>query len=60
MQTPPSLGERHVRDIPDRRRFFDQISTMKSESWQPGSITATASAGGRRVAIKIVDYQGDG
>jgi alpha-N-arabinofuranosidase len=49
------------RDIPDRRRFFDQISTMKPESWQPGSVDAiaTASADGRRIVVKIVNYQGE-
>lgn len=49
------------RDIPDRKSFFDQISTMKPESWQPGSVDAiaTASADSRRIVIKVVNYQGE-
>jgi alpha-N-arabinofuranosidase len=47
------------RDVRDRKSFFDQISTMKPEAWQPGVIDAiaTASADGRRIAIKAVNYQ---
>lgn len=46
-------------DLPDRAKFFDQISTMKPEEWQPGSIDAiaTASADGRRIVIKAVNYR---
>jgi alpha-N-arabinofuranosidase len=49
------------RDIPDHKRFFNQISTMKPESWQPGSVDAiaTASADGRRLVIKAVNYRGE-
>jgi alpha-N-arabinofuranosidase len=48
------------RDIGDRGTFFSDISQMKPESWQPGTIDAiaTASADGRRIVIKAVNYQG--
>ena len=47
------------RDLPDRKSFFDQISTMKPEKWLPGSIDAiaTTSADGRRIVIKAVNYR---
>jgi alpha-N-arabinofuranosidase len=47
-------------DQPDRRLFFDQISTMKPERWTPGTVDAiaTASADGKRVVIKAVNYEG--
>ena len=47
------------RDLPDRTSFFNQISTMKPEEWLPGSIDAiaTASADGRRIVIKAVNYR---
>ena len=47
------------RDIPDRKNFFSQISTMKPEEWLPGSIDAiaTSSADGRRIVIKAVNYR---
>ncbi len=47
------------RDLPDRSSFFNQISTMKPEAWQPGAVDAiaTASADGRRIVIKAVNYQ---
>lgn len=46
-------------DLPDRKRLFDQISTMKPEEWLPGSVDAiaTASANGRRIVIKAVNYR---
>jgi alpha-N-arabinofuranosidase len=49
------------RDIPDRKRLFDQISTMKPEEWLPGSVDAiaTASADGRRIVIKAVNYRAE-
>jgi alpha-L-arabinofuranosidase len=49
------------RDIPDRKRLFDQISTMKPEGWLPGSIDAiaTSSSDGRRLIIKAVNYRGE-
>ena len=48
------------RDVPDRRVFFDDISQMKPEAWQPGTVDAiaTASADGRRIVIKAVNYDG--
>jgi alpha-N-arabinofuranosidase len=47
-----------LRDIPDRKRFFDEMATMKPEDWRPGTIDAiaTASADGRRMVIKAVNY----
>jgi alpha-L-arabinofuranosidase len=47
------------RDIRDRTNFFDRISSMKPEGWQPGAVDAiaTASADGRRIVIKAVNYQ---
>ena len=46
------------RDVPDRRRFFEEISTMRPEDWQPGTVDAiaTGSADGRRIVIKAVNY----
>jgi alpha-N-arabinofuranosidase len=45
-------------DLPDRKRFFSQISTMKPEEWMPGvDAIATASADGRRIVIKAVNYR---
>jgi len=48
------------RDLPDRDEFFDQISQMKPEDWAPGTVDAiaTASADGRRIVIKAVNYDG--
>jgi alpha-N-arabinofuranosidase len=48
------------RDISSRGTFFSDISQMKPEGWQPGTIDAiaTASADGRRIVIKAVNYQG--
>lgn len=50
-----------VRDIPDRKNFFSQVSTMKPEEWLPGSIDAiaTSSADGRRIVIKAVNYRAE-
>jgi len=46
------------RDRPNRKTFFDEISTMRPEGWTPGAIDAiaTASADGRRIVIKAVNY----
>ena len=46
------------RDVPDRKRFFDEISTMRPEDWLPGTVDAiaTGSADGRRIVIKAVNY----
>ncbi len=48
------------RDIANRETFFEEISQMKPEDWQPGTVDAiaTASADGRRIVIKAVNYQG--
>jgi alpha-N-arabinofuranosidase len=45
-------------DIPDRNQFFDKISTQIPAEWKQGSMDAiaTASADGRRVVIKAVNY----
>jgi alpha-N-arabinofuranosidase len=47
------------RDIPTRNTFFDEIATMKPESWRPGTVDAiaTASADARRIVIKAVNYE---
>ena len=49
------------RDMPERKRFFDQISTMKPEDWLPGTVDAiaTSSADGRRIVIKAVNYRAE-
>jgi alpha-N-arabinofuranosidase len=49
------------RDIADRREFFDKVSTMKPEGWEPGGVDAiaTASEDGRRVVVKAVNYRGE-
>jgi alpha-N-arabinofuranosidase len=46
------------RDISDRASFFADISQMKPGGWQPGTVDAiaTASADGRRIVIKAVNY----
>ena len=46
------------RDVSDRRRLFDKISTLIPEEWVPGSVdaVATTSADGRRIVIKAVNY----
>jgi alpha-L-arabinofuranosidase len=48
------------RDIDTRGTFFSDISQMKPEGWQPGTVDAiaTASADARRIAVKAVNYQG--
>ena len=48
------------RDIADRATFFSDISQMKPEGWQAGTVDAiaTASADGRRIVIKAVNYSG--
>jgi alpha-N-arabinofuranosidase len=50
------------RDIADRATFFSDISQMKPEGWQPGTVDAiaTASRDGRRLVIKAVNYTGSG
>jgi alpha-N-arabinofuranosidase len=48
------------RDISNRASFFAEISQMKPEGWQPGTVDAiaTASADGRRIVVKAVNYSG--
>jgi alpha-N-arabinofuranosidase len=48
------------RDISNRETFFTDISQMKPEGWQPGTVDAiaTASADGRRIVIKGVNDSG--
>jgi alpha-L-arabinofuranosidase len=48
------------RDVARRATFFDDISQMKPEGWQPGTVDAlaTASADGRRIVVKAVNYGG--
>jgi len=50
------------RDIDNRATFFSDISQMKPERWQPGTVDAiaAATADGRRIVIKAVNYQGSG
>jgi alpha-L-fucosidase 2 len=47
------------RDIATRGTFFSDISQMKPEGWQPGTVDAiaTGSADGRRLVIKAVNYR---
>jgi alpha-N-arabinofuranosidase len=47
-----------IRDVPDRSRLFDKISTLIPEEWVPGSMDAiaTMSTDGRRIIIKAVNY----
>jgi alpha-N-arabinofuranosidase len=47
-------------DSGDRASFFTDISQMKPEGWEPGTVDAiaTASADGRRLVIKGVNYTG--
>ena len=49
-----------VRDAADRKAFFQEIATMKPEEWRQGTVdaVATASADGRRIVIKAVNYEG--
>jgi alpha-N-arabinofuranosidase len=46
------------RDIGNRASFFAEISQMKPEGWQPGTVDAiaTAAADGRRIVVKAVNY----
>jgi alpha-N-arabinofuranosidase len=48
------------RDIADRATFFSDISQMKPEGWQPGTVDAiaTESQDARRLVIKAVNYSG--
>jgi alpha-N-arabinofuranosidase len=46
------------RDVPDRKRLFEEISTMRTDDWIPGTVDAiaTGSADVRRIVIKAVNY----
>ena len=45
--------------FPTASNLFDKISTLIPEEWLPGSVdaVATASADGRRIVIKAVNYR---
>ncbi|NJD09824.1 MAG: alpha-N-arabinofuranosidase [Gemmatimonadetes bacterium] len=47
-------------DLQNRALFFDQVSTLKPEDWKPNSVEAiaTASADGKRIVLKAVNYEG--
>jgi alpha-N-arabinofuranosidase len=47
------------KDLDDRSVFFDDISQMKPEDWNPGTVDAiaTADADGARIVIKAVNYE---
>jgi alpha-N-arabinofuranosidase len=48
------------RDSGTRASFFTDISQMKPEGWQPGTVDAiaTAAADGRRIVVKAVNHSG--
>ncbi len=48
-------------DVPDRKLLFDKVSTEIPSEWLPGSVDAiaTASADGRRIVIKAVNYRAE-
>jgi alpha-N-arabinofuranosidase len=48
------------RDIGNRASFFRDISQMKPEGWEPGTMDAiaTASVDRRRIVVKAVNYSG--
>jgi alpha-N-arabinofuranosidase len=48
-------------DVPDRKILFDKISTTIPSDWLGGSVdaVATASADGRRIVIKAVNYRAE-
>jgi alpha-N-arabinofuranosidase len=48
------------RDVANRESFFTDISQMKPEGWQAGTVDAiaTASADARRIVVKAVNYSG--
>jgi len=49
------------RDLRDRKTFFQEIATMKPEEWTAGGVdaVATASADGKRIVIKAVNYRAE-
>lgn len=50
-----------IRDVADRKRLFDKLSTAIPVEWLPGTVdaVATASADGQRFVIKAVNYQAE-
>lgn len=50
-----------VHDVPDRKALLDKISTSIPTEWLQSSVDAiaTASADGRRIVIKAVNYHGE-
>jgi alpha-N-arabinofuranosidase len=50
-----------AQDVPDRKLFFDKISTQIPSGWLPDSVDAiaTASDDNRRIVIKAVNYRGN-
>jgi alpha-N-arabinofuranosidase len=48
------------RDMANRENFFTDISQMKPEGWQAGTVDAiaTASTDGHRIVVKAVNYSG--
>jgi len=46
------------RDLEDRSAFFDDISQMKPEDWEPGTVDAiaTSTADGSQIVIKAINY----
>ena len=45
------------RDVPNRKRLFEEISTIRPDDWMPGTVDAiaTGSADGRWIVIKAVN-----
>jgi len=56
----PRLHERELRDISDRKTFFQDMATMKPEGWEPGKRRRHryGESDGRRIVIKAVNYRG--
>jgi alpha-N-arabinofuranosidase len=51
------------RDVADRKRLFEEISTMRPDDWMPGTVDAIATGsadGRRRIVIKAVNYGAEG
>jgi alpha-N-arabinofuranosidase len=49
------------RDVSDRERLFDRISTLIPEEWEPGAVdaVATMNTDGHRIVIKAVNYRAE-
>lgn len=54
-----NIGTFRVIDNP--MDYFDDISRMKPQDWQPGTVDAiaTGSADGQRIVVKAVNYEGN-